>query len=229
MLADYPPEIPIVFLEGLLLRKKTSIHRLSCAYQYLSVRHAQSRPGWSVLSNEFTEDSFPVRYYDQSPHLQHLKARIEKDAMKKAAGCISLQPDLSLTHEHPQHIPRRVSKLPLPALLIHAKVVVFELQCPTCVRIWHSAVPRILHRFYQHWQPFDDNLLDGKEGYNLLPCIPALQPYFVKSQGALLSIEIHFAFFDPLAESSHPRNGPILCYVVEHPNPNEMDPLEYSH
>ena len=115
------------------------------------------------------------------------------------------------------------------ALLIHAKVVIFELQCPTCVRIWRSAVPRILHHFYQHWQPFDDDLLDGKEGYNLLPCIPALQPYFVKSQGASLSIEIHFAFFDPLAESSHPRNGPILCYVVEHPNLNVMDPLEYSH
>jgi hypothetical protein len=32
MLADYPPEIPIAFLKRLLLRKRTSLHHLSCAY-----------------------------------------------------------------------------------------------------------------------------------------------------------------------------------------------------
>ena len=83
MLADYSPEIPITLLEGLLLRKATSLHRLSRAYQYLSLRHSQSHSGWSLLSGEFTEDSFPVRYYDQSPHLQQLKVRIEQDAVEK--------------------------------------------------------------------------------------------------------------------------------------------------
>ena len=86
MLADYSPEIPITALERLLLRRATSLHRLSRAYQYLSLRHSRSRPGWSLLSDEFTEDSFPVRYYDQSPHLQQLKVRIEQDAVEKLAA-----------------------------------------------------------------------------------------------------------------------------------------------
>ena len=85
MLADYSPEIPIIFLERLLLRKATSLHRLSRAYQYLSLRHSRSRPGWSLLSDEFTEDSFPVRYYDQSPYLQQLKVCIEQDMEKLVA------------------------------------------------------------------------------------------------------------------------------------------------
>ena len=86
MLADYSPEIPITLLEGLLLRRATSLHRLSPAYQYLSLRHSRSRPGWSLLSDEFTRDSFPVRYYDQSPDLQQLKVRIERDTVKNLAA-----------------------------------------------------------------------------------------------------------------------------------------------
>ena len=86
MLADYSPEIPIILLERLLLRKATSLHRLSRAYQCLSLRHSRSRPGWSLLSDEFTEGSFPVRYYDQSQHLQQLKARIEQDTVEKFAA-----------------------------------------------------------------------------------------------------------------------------------------------
>ena len=49
MLAEYPPEISIAGLERLLLRKTRSLHRLSCAYQYLSVWHSQSRSRSSVL------------------------------------------------------------------------------------------------------------------------------------------------------------------------------------
>ncbi|KAF8546631.1 hypothetical protein OG21DRAFT_1501910 [Imleria badia] len=192
MLADYPPEIPIAFLEGLLLRKKTSLHRLSCAYQYLSARHSRSHQGWSVLSTEFTEDSFPVRYYDQSMDLQYLKARIEKE------------------------------ESPLPALLIHAKVVVFELQCPACIRIWRSAVARLVYCFHQLL--FGEHSLDGKEGCTLLAFVNKLSRYFTETQSQTrqhgsppLGIQIHFALFDP--ESSHPpRNSPMLRYVVQHPN-----------
>ncbi|KAF8549670.1 hypothetical protein OG21DRAFT_565478 [Imleria badia] len=159
ILADYPPDIPIVFLERLLLRKATSLHRLSCAYQYLSVRHSRSRPGWSLLSDEFTEDSFPVRYYDQSLHLQQLKAHIEQDVMEKeVTGRPGPQLEgASLVHtyggsqEYQQHLPGRrlaeCAQSPLPAVPLHAKVVVFELQCPTCVHIWRSAAPRILRCF----------------------------------------------------------------------------------
>ena len=112
ILADYPPEILITCLERLLLRKTIGLHRLSCAYQYLSARHSQSRPRWSLLSNEFTEDSFPVRYYDQSLHLQQLKARIEQGATENVIGHVG--PQLaSLAHtcdgyqEYQQNLPGR--------------------------------------------------------------------------------------------------------------------------
>ncbi|KAF8552855.1 hypothetical protein OG21DRAFT_1326194 [Imleria badia] len=136
ILTDYPPEILIAFLERLLLRKTTSLHRLSRAYQCLSARHSRSRQGWSVLSDDFTEDSFPVRYYDQSPHLQHLKARIEAEE--------TIGKDAEESQECQQHLPGRwteCAQSPLPALPLHAKVVVFELQCQVCIRIWRSAAP----------------------------------------------------------------------------------------
>ena len=114
MLADYSPEIPIAFLERMLLRKTTSLHRLSCAYQYLSARHARSRPGWSLLSNEFIQDSFSVRYYDQSPHLQQLKARIEQDAMEKVTG----RGGASLAHNYDGH--QEYQQLP-PGRRLHHK------------------------------------------------------------------------------------------------------------
>ena len=207
MLADYPPEIPIACLKRLLLRKTTGLHRLSYAYQYLSAHHSQSRPGWSLLSNEFTEDSFLVRYYDQSPHLQQLKVHIEQDTMENISGHVSPQLEgASLTHtcagyqEYQQHLPGRqlaegadISQSPLPAFLLHTKVVVFELQCPAYIHIWCSAVPCILCCFYDFI--FTDDSLDGREGYILLARIPALQPYFVERQGPLLRIQIHFAYF----------------------------------
>ena len=225
MLADYPPEVPIAFLERLHLRKTTSLHRLSCAYQYLSVRHSQSRPGWSLLSNEFTEDSFPVRYYDQSLHHQQLKTRIEEDVMENVAECAGPQLEgASLVHaydgyqEYQQHLPGRrqaestvISQSPLPALLLHAKVVVFELQCPPCIRIWRSAAPRILHHFYHYI--FDRLWSDADEGYHLLAQVPALQPYFVERQGPPLRHQIHFAY-----DGSQSRNSPLLHYVVQHPH-----------
>ena len=200
MLADYPPEISVAGLERLLLRKTTSLHRLSCAYQYLSARHSQSRLGCSVLSDEFTEDSFPVRYYDQSPHLQQLKARIEEDAVNKISGRASQQ----LEGRFSRTPRRQLAEPPLPALPLHAKVVVFELQCPACVRIWRSAALRTLGLF--------DQAGDEEEGYHLLARVPALQPYFVERQGPPLHIRIHFAYFYP--EGFRSRNSPILRYVL---------------
>jgi hypothetical protein len=206
MLADYPPEISIGGLERLLLRKTTSLHRLSCAYQYLSARHSRSRSRSSVLSNEFTEDCFPVRYYDQSPHLQQLKARIEEDAGKDISGRASPQLEGSLSRT-----PRRRPadhELPLPALPLHAKVVVFELQCPVCVRIWRSAALRILC--------LGNQAGDEEEGHHLLARAPGLQPYFVERQGPPLLVQIHFAYF--YSEELRSRNSPILRYVLQLPS-----------
>jgi hypothetical protein len=216
MLADYPPEIPIAFLERLLLRKTTNLHRLSCAYQYLSARHSQSRLGWSLLSNEFTEDSFPVRYYDQSLHLQQLKARIEEDAVEKVAGRAGPQLEgasLVQSYDGYQQQPSEqrlaeCAESPLPALPLHAKVVVFELQCPACIHIWRSAAPRILYCFYGCI--FVDR--GREEGDHLLARVPALQPYFVERQGP--PRQIHLAYFYP--EGSQSRKSPMLRYVVQH-------------
>ena len=217
MLADYPPEIPITSLERLLLRTRSSLHRLSCAYQYLSLRGSQSRPGWSVLSDEFSEDSLPVRYYNQSWHLQQLKARIEEDAMVAApAGLQRGGAALREVHdEHQTHPPERsptegseMSQSPLPASPLDAKVVVFELQCPTCIRIWRAAAPRILYGFNE--RVFQDRFLGELEADHLLSSIPALQPYLVERQGP--PVQIHFACFCP--EGSQSWSNPILCYVV---------------
>jgi hypothetical protein len=220
VLADYPPEIPIASLEGLLLRKTTNLHRLSCAYQYLSARHSQSRPGWSLLSNEFTENSFPVRYYDQSLHLQQLKARIEQDVMEMAAGRAGPQLEgASLAQSYdgyqrqtPEQRLAECAQSPLPASPLLAKVVVFELQCPACIRIWRSAAPRILRCFYRYI--FDGYVKEG--GHRLLARAPGLQPYFVERQGPPLDVEIHFAYFHP--EGFQSRNSPVLRYIVQHPH-----------
>jgi hypothetical protein len=234
MLADYAPDIPSAFLDEVLLRMTTSLHRLSCAYQYLSARHSRSRPGWSLLSNEFTEDSFPVRYYNQSLHLQQLKARIEQDAMEKVAGRVSSQLEgPSLAHaygrhqEYQHHLPGRrlaakCAPLSLPAMPLHAKVVVFELQCPAYIRIWRSAAPRILHCFYHYI--FDEHTRNSRgNGHHLLACVPALQPYFVERQGPPLRVQIHFAYFHP--EEFQFRNGPVLHYVVQYSDLDSMNTL----
>ncbi|KAN0084568.1 hypothetical protein V8E55_008072 [Tylopilus felleus] len=182
MLADYPPLISID-PERLCLRKTTSLARLSCALQYFSARDSQSRWKMSVLSNKFTKDSFPVRYYDQSPHLQQLKAQIEADAMKNAtaSGVQHGSSCLPCTHgEYLWHLPcprlttesTEISQSPLPASPLHAKVVVFELQCPTCFRIWRSAVPDISYVLNYRDRYHISNSSDG-----LFANVPGLQRY----------------------------------------------------
>ena len=104
MLADYPPPFPIALLENMLLRRTTNLHCLSCAYQYLFTCHSQSRPGWSAISDEVTEDGFPVHYYHQSPELQQLKTRIEEDSMKNVGGSYSFQHGgVGLTHPYDRY------------------------------------------------------------------------------------------------------------------------------
>lgn len=224
MLVDYLPEIPTTFLERLFLRKATTLHRLSLAYHYLATRQSGARPGWMVLSSEFTEDSFPVRYYNQSPHLQQLKARIEADATPKVPGCASSAHgspyDGYKDDSHPLQghgLGQRsaggaiVSQSLLPPSLLHAKVVVFELQCPACIRIWRSAAPRILHRFQlSSWS----NLAEKDRA--LLPHIPQLQPYFVQHQAVPISVQIQLVYIHP---GNLPSRSPALHYVVQCPIP----------
>ncbi|KAG9312774.1 hypothetical protein JVU11DRAFT_6186 [Chiua virens] len=198
LLADYSPAIPIAFLEAFFLRTTTSLHRLSHAYQYFSARHSSSRSGWSVFSNEFTEESLPVRYYDQSTHLQHLKAQIEGNAMHTAIG-----------HTHHED-GNKHSRSPLPVSPLQAKVVVFELQCPAHIRIWRSAAFRVLYWFV-HLMPGHTWTTEERE--NLLARSIELQPYFSGHDGPPLHCQIHFSYFYPRGSQS--RNSPTLRYVLQ--------------
>ncbi|KAF8439804.1 hypothetical protein L210DRAFT_3540380 [Boletus edulis BED1] len=85
MLEEFDPEIPCALLEKLLLRKGNSIRRLQQAHQYLSRRHTRkdAESESSVFSGVISEETFAVRYYDQSQSLQDLKDRIEADARQE--------------------------------------------------------------------------------------------------------------------------------------------------
>ena len=163
MLAEYSPEIPISLLESLLLRETMSLQRLSRVYQYLFARYSRFRAGFSVLSDEFTEDSFPVRYYDSSPDLQNLKTRIEAGTVwvvgggelpEGGAASLALTFRNDKSRQKDQYSTHRqrdggaeATKTLVPILLLHFKVVAFELQCPVLFRIWRSAITHLLHRF----------------------------------------------------------------------------------
>jgi len=205
MLADYSPEIPIAPLERLLLCKTTSLHRLSCAYRYLSMRHSQSRPGWSVLSDEFSEDSFPVRYYDQSPHLQELKVRIEEDATRNVVGRDGLV-DGAVAFQSP-----------LPDTPLHAKVVVFELECPPCLCIWRSVTAKHFGRNYDWY---------GHGGSRKRPVtgVPELRPYFVRYQGRPSPAEFHLAYCYLKTPSS--QDSPRLRYITRGRRSNVLRMLD---
>ena len=83
MLAEYSPEVPTGLLEYLLLSKAGSLHRLRRAHEYLSHRHSLSQSRWSVFSPTITADSFAVRFYANSSHLQRLKTQIEEVAQRE--------------------------------------------------------------------------------------------------------------------------------------------------
>ena len=163
ILADYSPEIPMDLFPILLLETMNH-HRLCRAHRYLSVRHAQSHPGSSVFSEEFTERSFPIRYYDSSPHLQYLKYRIGGNL--------------------------------LPTAPLHAKVVLFELQCPVSFEAWRSATIRLL-QFFHGWK-LSGTWENGSYPLKSIPVtgIPGLQCYSVKHRRALINL----AYSDPQCE-----------------------------
>ncbi|KAH0834182.1 hypothetical protein J3R83DRAFT_11491 [Lanmaoa asiatica] len=83
MLADYSPEVPTSLLESLLLSKTGSLCRLRHAHEYLSRRHSHSKSWWSVFSPTTNSESFAIRFYRRSSHLQCLKTRIEEVARRE--------------------------------------------------------------------------------------------------------------------------------------------------
>ena len=137
MLADYSPEVPTSLLEYLLLSKTASLHRLRRAHEYLSHRHSRSRSQWSVFSSTTSVNSFAVRFYRQSSHLQHLKTRIKG---LKLAGKKGVYAEL-------QKMAGKIGlgrQWPFPDKHFQAEVVVFELDCPVSFNMWRSATVHLL-------------------------------------------------------------------------------------
>jgi hypothetical protein len=103
MLADYSPEVPARLLEHLLVCKTGSLRRLHSAHHYLSCRHSESHSGWSVFSSSITTDSFSVRFYRGSSHLQRLKVRIEEGARGEVCAKVTELESANASHAELEH------------------------------------------------------------------------------------------------------------------------------
>ena len=159
ILADYSPEVPTSLLEHLLLCKTASLHRLRRAHDYLSRRHSRSRSQWSVFSSTTTANSFAVRFYRRSSHLQRLKTRIEEVARLEVQEKVAELREINgryaelrrravragrADHEFMDEVRIDVHKWPLPGEQLHAEVVVFELNCPVSFDLWRTATFHLL-------------------------------------------------------------------------------------
>ncbi|PPQ64858.1 hypothetical protein CVT26_002576 [Gymnopilus dilepis] len=91
-LDKYSPEIPVNFLDSLLIRRAKSIRRVEAIEAYLRQRHEAATIDTSVFSSEPTASSFSVRYYASSNEMKQLRRDIEdkarQDREKKKAELI---------------------------------------------------------------------------------------------------------------------------------------------
>ena len=183
MLSEYSPEFLVPLLELLHLRKMTNLHRISRVHQYLFARHSRSRAGLPALSDDFTGDSFPVRYCDSSPDMVHLTGRIE------SVGA-------ALWREG-SRLGERVGAAP-PLL---AKILAFELLCPTPFHIWLSVTAHLLSRIRKKddYSPFDSKMQE----YSLLFKLPELQPFLAEYPRQ----ESHAAYFHTEGDLIPRRRG----------------------
>ena len=235
MLAEYSPEIPMSLLESLLLRETTNLHRLWRAYQYLFARHSRSRAGFSVLSNEFSEDSFPVRYYDRSPDLQDLKGRmmvetgwgVAKDGELPERGAASLAP--AFREYGPRHKDDGAKAVTsrAPTSPLHSKVVVFELKSPVPFRIWRSAIAHLLYRFDKDKA---HRINPEEKPPDLLPDVPEMQPYIIQHprQESPTYSHCHLAYFHPgpLDSPKDPRLGYVFKWFSSRNEPSNWWKIE---
>ncbi|QRW06903.1 kinase-like protein [Ceratobasidium sp. AG-Ba] len=82
ILRDYSPEIPETILTPLLLRSSLHLERARVMQTYLRQRHRGATHG-SFFSSKTTQQSLPVRFFQQSASLQETKNDIERDAELK--------------------------------------------------------------------------------------------------------------------------------------------------
>ena len=90
LLRDYDPEFPPSLFEPLLLPRKAQMERLFRVEQYLATRRKASVPGLpSIFQSVNTEKSFAVAYFQQSPHHQELRRKIEAEATNERSQKVS--------------------------------------------------------------------------------------------------------------------------------------------
>ena len=78
LLYDYDPGFPVLVFEPLLLPGKPQMARLNAVEQHLEMRRGRAIPGFpSIFQYVDTNESFSVRFYQQSPHHQDLRGKIE--------------------------------------------------------------------------------------------------------------------------------------------------------
>ena len=167
ILADYSPEISMSLFSKLLLRDAMNIQRFFRAYQYLFARHSQAHPRWSAFSSEFTEHSLPCRLYDSFLQLRRLK-----DLEARIQDTLPLNP-------------------------LHAKVVIFELECPVFLNTWRSVTCWISAI----------NINEKRHGNEVrIQDIPALEPHFDGDRVSRFSL---------YSSPSAPQLWDTLCYGYE--------------
>ncbi|KAG8770450.1 hypothetical protein FRC12_004246 [Ceratobasidium sp. 428] len=85
LLLDYSPEIPENMLDVLLLHSSQHLEQARNVQLHLRRRHTDSKntAEASVFTEKHSDNSFIVRYFDQSSNLQALKATIEESAHRE--------------------------------------------------------------------------------------------------------------------------------------------------
>ena len=191
MLADYSPEVPASLLENLLLRKSANLHRLRRAHECLSLRHSQSRNQWSVFSSTITADSFAIRFYRKSSHLQRLKDRIEEEPRRQVREKLTelremnaryarlrIRDAVTFSSSHQMDTLIRVHQWPLPANRLENELVIFELDCPISFNMWRAAT---FHLLFDISPTSEVPLQQLGGGFIFRPNdYDALRPYFSK-------------------------------------------------
>ncbi|CAG9949485.1 unnamed protein product [Clonostachys rosea f. rosea IK726] len=83
LLCDYDPEVPVETCSSLLLRFRSHMKRLSAVERYIEERRQKTTHQSAPIFTSFgTAHTFAVCFYDSSPSLQKLLARIEEYAQE---------------------------------------------------------------------------------------------------------------------------------------------------
>lgn len=78
LMAQYSPALSATVVQCLLLSKSHQMQRLYAVESYINTRQSQAATSRPSVFAEPTQDSICVRYYDSSPLLQDLHAKINK-------------------------------------------------------------------------------------------------------------------------------------------------------